>query len=54
MLILFCRGDIVDEHHQPNMLQQLKLELSHKRMIFSKNCLQLSKVVGQGMNMNFV
>ena len=40
----------MDEHHQ---LQQLTLELSRKRMIFSKKSLQLSKVVGQGTNMNF-
>ena len=30
------------------MVQQLNWELSHKDMIFSKNCIQLTKVVGQG------
>ena len=42
------RGDIAD-NHQPNLIQQLTLELRRKGMFFSKNCIQLSKVVGQGM-----
>ena len=45
----FGRGDNVDEDCQPTPVQQLKLELSHKNMIFSKKSLHLSKVVGQGM-----
>ena len=31
------------------MVQQLNLELSRKNMLFSKNLIQLSKVVGQGI-----
>ena len=49
----FYRVDNADEHYQPNPVQQLKLELSHKRMIFSKNCIKLSRVVGQGMYVVF-
>ena len=38
-----------DVHNQDNnMVQQLNQELSLKGMVFSKNCIQLSKVVGQG------
>ena len=47
--IFFCRGDIVDKDQQPTLVEQLKLELSQKNMIFSKKSLHLSKIVGQGM-----
>ena len=51
MFITFSvyRGDTVDEDNQRSLVQQLKLELSHKNMIFPKKCIHLSKVVGQGM-----
>ena len=50
---LFCRDDSTacDEgvHNQEDdMVQQLNQELSLKGMIYSKNCIQLTKVVGQG------
>ena len=50
----YFRGDAnVDDHehvsHQPSLVQQLTLELSRKKMIFSKNGIHLSKVVGQGL-----
>ena len=47
--IFFCRGDNVDTDQQPTVVEQLKLELSQKNMIFSKKSLHLSKIVGQGM-----
>ena len=34
--------------HELNLMQQLNLELSQKNMIFPKNCIKVSKVVGQG------
>ena len=50
---MFCRDDskASDEgvHDQEDdIVQQLNRELSPKGMIFSKNCIQLTKVVGQG------
>ena len=47
---LFCREDNRDGdvHFEPNVVQQVNLELSRKKMAISKNCIQLSKVVGQG------
>ena len=45
------RGDNGHEGHQPTLVQQLKVELSHKNMIFSKRSIHLSKVVGQGMQL---
>ena len=44
------KGDTVDlhVHHQPNLVEQLKSELDCKNMLFSKNSLKLSNVVGQG------
>ena len=42
------RGDTVDEDNQRSLVQQLKLELSHKNMVIPKKCIHLSKVVGQG------
>ena len=44
------QGDTVDlhVHHQPNLVEQLKSELDGKKMLFSKNSLNISKVVGQG------
>ena len=45
--ILFCRAE--DKDQQPTLVEQLKLELIQKNMIFSKNSLHLSKIVGQGM-----
>ena len=39
----------MDEDQQPTLVQQLKLELSQKNMIFSQKSLHLSKIVGQGM-----
>ena len=47
--IFFCRDDNVDKDQQPTLVEQLKLELSQKYMIFSKQSLHLSKIVGQGM-----
>ena len=40
-------SDNADVHvyHQHN---QLKSELDSKKMLFSKNCIKISKVVGQG------
>ena len=35
-------------HTQTNVMQQLKSELHCKKMIISKNDIQVSKVVGQG------
>ena len=43
-------GDTVDlhVHHQPNLVEQLKSELYCKKMLFPKNSLSISNVVGQG------
>ena len=43
-------SDNVDVHvyHQHNQVEQLKSELDSKKMLFSKNCIKISKVVGQG------
>ena len=49
MHIHFCRGDHVDEDQQPTLVQQLKLELSQKNMLFSKKSIHTSKIVGHGM-----
>ena len=35
-------------YHQHNQVEQLKSELDRKKMLFSKNCMKLSNVVGQG------
>ena len=43
------RADNVDKDQQPTLVEELKLELSQKNMIFSKKSLHLSKIVGQGM-----
>ena len=43
-----CMGVNVDEHHRSDLVQQLMSELRWKKMIFPKNCIQLSKVIGQG------
>ena len=53
-IYFYYRGDAnVDDHehvsHQPSLVQQLNLELSQKKMIFSKNEIHLSRVVGQGL-----
>ena len=47
---LVCRHSNEDEHvHKDiNVMQQLKSELHCKKMIFSKNDIHISKVVGQG------
>ena len=51
---LFCRDNSttpdegVHSQENDNMVQQLSQELSLRGMFFSKNCIQLSKVVGQG------
>ena len=41
-------------HHHPNLVQQLNLELSQKKMIFSTNHIQVSKVVGQGSTLLYI
>ena len=46
---ILCRADNVDKDQQSTPVEQLKLELSQKNMIFSKKSLHLSKIVGQGM-----
>ena len=49
---LYYRSDAtIDEHvsHQLSLVQKLNSELSQKKMIFSKNHIHLSKVVGQGL-----
>ena len=54
---LNCFFSDADEHvddnthmcRQPSLMQQLNVELSQKKMIFSKNDIHLSKVVGQGL-----
>ena len=48
-ILLYYRADNVDKDQQPTLVEQLKLELSQKNMIFSKKSLHLSKIVGQGM-----
>ena len=35
-------------YHQHNQVEQLKSVLECKKMLFSKNCIKISKVVGQG------
>ena len=35
------------------MVQQLKLKLKHKKMVFSQDHIKLTKVVGQGINFDF-
>ena len=35
-------------YHQHNQVEQLKSQLDSKKMLFSKNCIKISKVVGQG------
>ena len=44
------KSDNVDllVYHQQNQVEQLKSELDSKKMLFSKNCIKISKVVGQG------
>jgi hypothetical protein len=44
------RSDNVDPLviQQRNQVEQLKSELKCKKMLFSKNCMKLSDVVGQG------
>ena len=44
------KSDNVDllVYHQHNQVEQLKSELDSKKMLFSKNCIKISKVVGQG------
>ena len=39
-------------HHQPDLEEQLKWELRQKNMFISKDRIQLSKVVGQGLYMH--
>ena len=43
-------GDTVDlhVHHQPNLVEQVKSELECKKMLLSKNSINISNVVGQG------
>ena len=43
-------GDTPDLHvyHQPNEVEQLKSELGCKKMLLSKNSINISNVVGQG------
>ena len=43
-------GDTVDlhVHHQPNLVEQVKSELDCKKMLLSKNSINISNVVGQG------
>ena len=48
LFVCYCRGDIVGESHEPNLVQQLKLELNHKNLIISPKHIRLSKIVGQG------
>ena len=42
-------GNTEGDDHPPTLIQQLKSELSQKNMLFSKNCLKISTVVGQGI-----
>ena len=35
-------------YQQHNQVEQLKSELECKKMLFSKNCIKISNVVGQG------
>ena len=44
------KNDNVDllVYHQHNQVEQLKSELDAKKMLFSKNCIKIFKVVGQG------
>jgi hypothetical protein len=44
------KSDNVDllVYHQHNQVEQLKSVLECKKMLFSKNCIKISKVVGQG------
>ena len=48
----------VDEQvcHQTSLhlVQHLNWELSQKKMIFSKDCIHLSKVVGQGLHYSII
>ena len=41
------KSDNVDEYNQ---VQELKCALDCKRMIFSKNCIKVSMVIGQGID----
>ena len=54
LLFIIYRDDAsVDEQvcHQTSLqlVQHLNWELSQKNMIFSKDCIHISKVVGQGL-----
>ena len=42
------KNDNVDVIQQHNQVEQLKSELEHKKMLFSKKCVKISNVVGQG------
>ena len=44
------KSDNVDVHlyHQHNQVEQLKFELDGKKMLFSRNCIKIFNVVGQG------
>ena len=50
IIYFVCRGGNEDKcvHNQSDLVQQLNQVLSGKNMIFSKNSIQVSKVVGQG------
>ena len=44
------KSDNVDPHviQQLDQVEQLKSELERKKMLFSKKCVKISNVVGQG------
>ena len=37
------------DDHPPTLMQQLKSELKQKNMLFSKECIKIFTVVGQGI-----
>ena len=54
-IIILCSDSNNDdgEHKKSDLVQQLKQQLSRRKMIFSKNHIHLTKVVGQGIIIDF-
>ena len=49
LLLLLLLLMIIDHSKRSNLLQHLKEQLKNKRMIYSKDQLELSSAIGQGI-----
>ena len=45
----FISGNTEGDDHPPTLMQQLKSELNQKNMLFSKECIKIFTVIGQGI-----